>query len=188
MNLVIPAGKFIALIITSIYVYHANMTSNSLVLLVILALFYLYGYNYKTIWQQLRVIGIFLIFLLGMDCLTMPIGAAVLCVTRVVILYLLAALISLTTPISLTMVMFEKLLSPLRLFKINVKAVALIFAMSLRFIPLVSSLIQQIREAQKARNIERDMLSLLQASFVNILKMQNAVAEAIEARGFSLEE
>lgn len=188
MNLAKTITKFIFLLAASIAIYHINIQQTELALLGVLVLFYLCGYNHKTVWHQLKTISWFLLFLFVLNWLSLTFSDALLYIMRTAVLYLLAALFSLTTPVSVIMTMFEKLFKPLGFLKIDVRALALLFAMSLRFIPLITALVQQIKEAQRSRSIERDMSSLLQASFINILKMQNQVAEAIEARGFSLED
>lgn len=62
--------------------------------------------------------------------------------------------------------------------------IALLISISLRFIPLVWIILDEIRQAQKARGLDRNLLALLVPLTIRMLKTANKVSQAIYARSF----
>jgi biotin transport system permease protein len=57
-------------------------------------------------------------------------------------------------------------------------------SLALRFIPLLFDKFEEIREAQRARGLERSVVALLMPLLIKTLRMANDLTEAIEARGY----
>ena len=53
-----------------------------------------------------------------------------------------------------------------------------------RFIPLLFDQFAEIREAQRARGLDRNIFALLMPLMIKTLKMADNLTEAIEARGY----
>ena len=64
------------------------------------------------------------------------------------------------------------------------RRIALAISLSLRFIPLVRSVLDEVREAQRARGLERNLTALLVPLVVRTLKQADGTAQAIQARSF----
>ncbi|MCA0042892.1 energy-coupling factor transporter transmembrane component T family protein [Celeribacter litoreus] len=60
--------------------------------------------------------------------------------------------------------------------------IALAMSLVWRFIPMIRSQFEEVREAQRARGLDRNMVALLVPLIVRILKNADEIAEAIEAR------
>jgi len=105
-------------------------------------------------------------------------------VLRLVCLFILANLVTLTTPLSRMMACFERIFIILKPFGCHPAKVALVFSLTLRFIPLIHKLVTEIRQAQAARGMERSLIAFLVPTVVLMLKMSEDVANALEARGF----
>lgn len=96
-----------------------------------------------------------------------------------------------TTPNNLTDGM-EKMLSPLRLFKVPVHEVAMMMAIALRFIPILMEETDKIMKAQIARGADfetgglikraKALVPLLVPLFISAFRRANDLAMAMEAR------
>lgn len=62
--------------------------------------------------------------------------------------------------------------------------IALAISLTLRFIPLVRSVLIEVRQAQMARGLERNITALLVPLVVRTLKHADETAQAIQARSF----
>ncbi|SFK05563.1 energy-coupling factor transporter transmembrane component T family protein [Celeribacter neptunius] len=60
--------------------------------------------------------------------------------------------------------------------------IALAISLVWRFIPMIRDQFEEVREAQRARGIERSLLALVAPLVVRVLKSADEIAEAIEAR------
>ncbi len=109
-------------------------------------------------------------------------GAALLFGLRLTALLLLAALVTLTTRTSDIVAVLDGALRPLRPLGVDPAKVALALSLTFRFLPLVTGVVAEIREAQAARGIERSVLRLAVPVVIRLLKTSDEIAEAIDAR------
>ena len=107
-----------------------------------------------------------------------------LVVLRFAVLVLLGMLVSFTTRVSDMIETIERGLAPLSVFGVNPEKVSLALSLALRFIPLLYSQVQEIREAQRVRGLERNLAAIALPLLVRTLKMAGDLTDAIEARGF----
>lgn len=109
-------------------------------------------------------------------------AAALLFSLRLAALLLLASLVTLTTRTSAIVAVLERALRPLAPLGVDPEKVGLAISLTLRFLPLVSGALAEIREAQAARGIEAGVLRLAVPLIVRLLKTSDEIAEAIDAR------
>jgi biotin transport system permease protein len=76
----------------------------------------------------------------------------------------------------------ERALRPLARLGIRTDKVSLAISMTMRFIPLLTQVAHQVREAQRARGLERNLIALAVPILVRALHTADQVAEAIDAR------
>ncbi len=86
--------------------------------------------------------------------------SSVFIVIRIVSLILFSSLLTYTTSPTMLTDAIERLLSPLKLFKINVNSLAMMMTIALRFIPTLIEEIDIIMSAQKARGADLETGSL----------------------------
>ena len=88
-----------------------------------------------------------------------------------------------TTPNSLTDGL-EKLMKPLRIFKVPVHEIAMMMSIALRFIPILLEETDKIMKAQIARgaDFEKALIPLLVPLFISAFRRANDLAMAMEAR------
>ncbi|MBO6561520.1 MAG: energy-coupling factor transporter transmembrane protein EcfT [Nisaea sp.] len=95
-------------------------------------------------------------------------------------------LLTLTTKVSDMMAVLERALRPLALFGINPAKISLVFALTIRFIPVLADTWMSVRAAQQARGLGGNPLALLVPVTIQTLRRADQIAEAIEARGVEL--
>ena len=120
---------------------------------------------------------LFLVELLVIDWYT-----ATLVVVRFFTLILAATLVTLTTRSSALLDALEFAMRPLSTLGVNTAKVSLALTLAIRFIPMIASIVAEIREAQRARGLERSVLAVAVPAVVRTLKAADDVAAAIDAR------
>ncbi|MCA0407305.1 MAG: energy-coupling factor transporter transmembrane protein EcfT, partial [Proteobacteria bacterium] len=113
---------------------------------------------------------------------------ALLVGARLVALLLLAGLITLTTRTQDMINTLERALRPLARFGVNPARGALALSLAVRFIPITAQIVADVREAQRVRGLENNILALTVPTIIRALRLTDEVADAIEARGFDPEK
>lgn len=180
-----PAPKLLAVLLAGVLVF---MLRDWRVLLALLALVLaLYGaarLGWRTTWAQLRPSLGVLLFLFVVQSLLADVESGAVTVLRFGVLLLLSSLVSLTTRVSDLLAALERAMQPLVRVGVNPARVSLAVSLTLRFIPVVVQTVSDVRDAQRARGIEKNMVALTVPVVVRTLKMADDVADAIEARSW----
>ncbi|MBL4667442.1 MAG: energy-coupling factor transporter transmembrane protein EcfT [Sneathiella sp.] len=141
----------------------------------------------KLAFQQLKpalfllaIIFLAQIFILGFE-------AAIFVVLRFLTLILAANLVTLTTLMSHMIGAIEKGLSVFGRW-LPVAKVSLALSLTIRFIPVIGVMADEVREAQRVRGMERNIFAIAMPLVIRTLKMGTEVAEALDARGFDTED
>ncbi|MCQ8781173.1 energy-coupling factor transporter transmembrane component T family protein [Mangrovibrevibacter kandeliae] len=137
----------------------------------------------RLVLRQLRpAAGILLVLFLSQLWLA-DLSEATVLVLRFVVLILAAALVTLTTRSADLVAALERALRPLGMLGADPRKFGLAIALTLRFIPVLAVVAEEVREAQRARGRDRSILALAVPLIVRTLKLADEVAEAIDARG-----
>jgi biotin transport system permease protein len=110
--------------------------------------------------------------------------AGLLVVVRLACLFLLASLLMLTTRSSDMIEALQGGLVWLRAIGVNPAKVSLAISLALRFIPVLAAVTSEVREAQRARGLDANILAIAVPVVVRTLKMADDIAAAIEARSY----
>lgn len=120
------------------------------------------------------------------------IRAAAFVVIRLVCLIVASSLLTYTTSPTLLTDAIERLLSPLKLLRIEVHSIAMMMTIALRFIPTLIEEVNKIMSAQKARGADlesgnlfkrvRAMVPILVPLFVSSFRRAYELAYAMECR------
>ncbi|MCQ4119418.1 energy-coupling factor transporter transmembrane component T family protein [Rhodococcus tibetensis] len=94
-----------------------------------------------------------------------------------------AALLSLTTRVTDMLDAITTAMAPLRRFGVNPDRIALVLAMTIRCIPLMSGIVQRVADARKARGLGFSLRALAVPVVVSTLMTADAMGEALAARG-----
>lgn len=109
--------------------------------------------------------------------------AAAVMAVRLVLAVALAAIYTLTTPVTATLDAMQALLHPFRRW-IDADRVGLALALTIRCVPLLADLVREVLEARKARGAEGSLLALAVPVIVRALRTADHLGEALTARGF----
>ncbi|MCT8343968.1 MULTISPECIES: energy-coupling factor transporter transmembrane component T family protein [Photorhabdus] len=183
-----PGLKIISLLILGTLLFVIPRIDLSAAALAGIVLLYLLAkISLKTAWMQLRpALWIFaLIFIVQLFLHHWTTG--VLVIVRLTSLLLLASLVTLTTRSSDMIDALEKGLGWLYYLGINPGKVSLALSLALRFIPVLASITEEVREAQKARGLDKSVIAIAVPVIVRMLKMADDISAAIEARSYDPE-
>ena len=100
---------------------------------------------------------------------------------RFAVLILAASLVTMTTPTSAFVAAIENGLDRLPA-RLSARKIALAVGLCLRFIPLIATILEEVRLAQRTRGLERNPTALLVPLVVRTLKTADEVSQAIYAR------
>ncbi|ENN91029.1 energy-coupling factor transporter transmembrane component T family protein [Bartonella schoenbuchensis] len=134
--------------------------------------------------RQLKLMSLFLVFIFIFQAIFNNWLTGFEVILHFIILIPLASLISFTTKVSDMMNSIEAGLQPFRRFGINPSKLSMVLSMAIRFIPVVSEKFNEIREAQKARGLDTNIIALAIPVIIRIIRMASEVAEALEARSY----
>jgi biotin transport system permease protein len=98
-------------------------------------------------------------------------------------LVLAAGLVSLTTSMTELTDVLLWLLRPLRRFGVAPERLALLISLSVRSVPVIVGLAQEVRDAQRARGLGRSARAFAVPLLVRSLRHADALGEALVARG-----
>ncbi|CAO3359162.1 energy-coupling factor transporter transmembrane component T family protein [Azospirillum melinis] len=140
----------------------------------------------KQVLAELRAPVLMLTLLFGFQALLAGGGweETAVAVARFAALILLATLVTLTTRVMDMVDLFERLFGLLRPVGVNPAKMALMLALTIRFIPLLGEQVREVRMAQRARGVERNIAALFVPLLVKILTMADDLTAALEARGY----
>ncbi|WP_159609293.1 energy-coupling factor transporter transmembrane protein EcfT [Glutamicibacter sp. JC586] len=180
-----PGWKFGSLLVLSIGLY---LISSWQVLLVAFILSVALLASARVDLKQLRAPLISIVIILGVVFILLGIQTnwlnAVSSVLRLLTMCLLAYSVSLSTRFSEMLELFQQVASPIRVVGGNPDQVALALSMTIRFIPELKKVYNEVREAQHARGLANNPLAVTVPLVIRSLKIADETAEALDARGF----
>jgi biotin transport system permease protein len=184
-----PATKLVVLAVAGTGLFFIDSSALMLVLAgLALALFPLARLPLRSALAQLRPVAVMGGLIIAAQWWVNDLGSAVLVGARLVALLLLAGLVTLTTRTSAMIETLERGLRPLAALGVNPRTTALALSLSLRFIPLMAQIVSEVREAQRVRGLEHNLLALALPTLIRAVKLTDDLADALEARGFDSEE
>ena len=141
----------------------------------------------KAVLRQCLPAAILIALLAAFHVLTGEPDTAIEVSARLATVILLAVTLTLTTRVSAMVEAIETAARPLRFVGVDPAKVGLTLTLAIRFIPVLFALVGEIREAQKARGLEGNIIAVVMPLLVRTLKMADDLADAIAARGYDAE-
>ena len=172
----------LAVLVTVIALQHSLVVLAGASVLVI-GLFVLAGVPFGLVWRQVVPILWVLAFAVPVQMIFGGWEVAAVMAVRLVLAVALAALYTLTTPVTATLDAMQALLRPFRRW-IDADRVGLVLALTIRCVPLLAELVREVLEARKARGAEGSVLALAVPVIVRALRTAEHLGEALTARGF----
>ena len=150
---------------------------------VVIVLFLIARVPFHLAWGQIVPILWLLAFAVPVQVLFGGWEAAAVMAVRLVLAVALAAIYTITTPVTATLDAMQALLRPFRRW-IDADRVGLTLALTIRCVPLLAELVREVLEARKARGAEGSLLALAVPVIVRALRTAEHLGEALTARGF----
>jgi len=172
----------LAVLVTVIALQHSLVVLAGASVLVI-GLFLLAGVPFGLVWRQIAPILWVLAFAVPVQVLFGGWETAAVMAVRLVLAVALAAIYTLTTPVTATLDAMQALLRPFRRW-VDADRVGLVLALTIRCVPLLAELVREVLEARKARGAEGSLLALAVPVIVRALRTAEHLGEALTARGF----
>ncbi|HEX4816918.1 MAG TPA: energy-coupling factor transporter transmembrane protein EcfT [Nonomuraea sp.] len=134
-------------------------------------------------WAQVRPVRWFAAALFAMQWFLVGVEGAAVTTLRVVLAVALAGLVTVTTRTSAMLSALERCLAPARFVGLDPFRVSLLLSLTIRSVPVLTDLARRVREAQRARGVERSLRAFAVPLVVSALRHADALGEALSARG-----
>jgi biotin transport system permease protein len=181
----VPAGtKLVAMVaagVVSVFLDHPWQVGVALALT--LGGYHLAGLSPRIAMRQVRplvwvvgMVGIFHVVVNGWERAAVFTGV-------IVVLVLLAALVTLTTRTTAMVDALVRALRPLRRLGVDADRFGLLLALGIRSVPVVVSLAEEVRDAQRARGLSASPRAFAVPLIVRSLRHADALGDALVARG-----
>ncbi|MEV0162575.1 energy-coupling factor transporter transmembrane component T family protein [Nonomuraea fuscirosea] len=181
----LPAGVKLAglAVACTVLVLLGSPAALGVAAVVVAGLYALSRVSLAAAWAQVKPVRWFAVALFGMQWLFVDLQGALSTVLQVVLAVALAGLVTLTTRASAMMAALERCLSPARFVGLDPFRVSLLLSLTIRSVPVVAELATRVREAQRARGVERSVRAFAVPLVVGSLRHADALGEALSARG-----
>jgi biotin transport system permease protein len=171
----------LALVVTTVALL-PSLTALAVASVAVAGLFALARVPFRVAWQQVSPILWVLAFAVPVQWIFAGWEAAATMGVRLVLAVALAAVYTLTTPVSETLDAMQVLLRPFRRW-IDPDRVGLALALAIRCVPLLAELVREVLEARKARGAEGSPTAFAVPVIVRALRTADHLGEALMARG-----
>lgn len=135
--------------------------------------------------RQTLAIRWIIVITFAFQVLFVPMETAVANTCRVIAAILIAALLVLTTRVAALLDAFERGLHPFIRFGVDPARIALVLAVAITTVPVLTRLAVTVREAQRARGARAGLRSFIIPFLVVSLKHADELGDALTARGVS---
>lgn len=178
-----PGAKLLALPILGTLLFALpGLVPSTLGLGLVLVLYAVARIPPAVLLRQLRPVALVLVFIFLAQLWIADLNVAIVVVLRFLALILAAALVSLTTRSADMIAALEKGFSLFAFAGVDAAKCSLAISLVLRFVPVIQTVLAEVREAQAARGRGVNLVALAVPVVVRTLKLADQVAEAIDAR------
>ena len=133
--------------------------------------------------RQVVIVRWVILVTFGFQVLFLPMESAIANTARVTCAIVIAALLVLTTRVADLLDAFERGLRPLTRLGIDPARIALVLAVAITTVPVLTRLALGVREAQRARGARAGLRSFVIPFLVVSLKHADELGDALTARG-----
>lgn len=160
----------------------------ALVAIIVVAAYPVAGVSLRYVVKLTRDVAL----ILGVVCATQAwlqgLEVAASTFARILALVWAAGLLTSTTTFSEMMEALRRGLAPLRSIGVEPARLAFALTLAIRFVPLLRQVLRESREAQLARGLGRNPVTLVVPVMIRVIRLADSVSEAIEARGIFSED
>jgi biotin transport system permease protein len=170
-------------VVVTVIVLQTSLVALGAASVLVVVLFVLARIPFTVAWKQVVPILWVLAFAVPVQVIFGGWEAAAVMAMRLVLAVALAAVYTLTTPVTATLDAMQSLLRPFRRW-IDADRVGLALALTIRCVPLLAELVREVLEARRARGTEGSLTALAVPVIVRALRTADHLGEALTARGF----
>jgi biotin transport system permease protein len=180
-----PAGlKLLALAVGAVVLVLVRSPLAVLVGVVVVVLGYLAaGFTPRELLHEVWPLRWVVVLLVPFQWWTAGWRAAVVVVGSLLVLVAAAGLMTLTTRTTVLLDLLERLLQPARRLGVRPERVSLLLALTIRAVPVVVGTLADVRDARRARGLERSPRALLVPVVLRTMRHADRLGEALVARG-----
>jgi biotin transport system permease protein len=180
-----PAGlKLLVLAAGAVVLVLVRSPLAVLMSLLVVALGYLAaGFAPRELLRQVWPLRWVVVLLAAFQWWTAGWEAAVVVVGTLLVLVAAAGLVTLTTRTMALLDLLERLLQPARRVGIDPERVSLLLALTIRALPVLVGTLADVRDARRARGLERSPRALLVPVVLRTMRHADRLGEALVARG-----
>ena len=142
------------------------------------------GLGAARLWSTTKPLLIWLVFIVAAQLWLGSLETALTVSVRLITLVWAASLVTLTTKLSDMSDVIVRLVTPLERFGVSPERVAFLIALTIRLIPAMLEIVKEVRDAQRARGIERSIVASFVPVITRVLKQADELSAALTARGF----
>lgn len=146
------------------------------------------GLGLRGLVEQVLAARWVVVLLLVTQLVFLPLETALVGTGRVLVVLLLAALVTLTTPVARMLDAVERALGPFRRFGVDPLRVGLVLALAIGVVPVLQGFVAQLGEARRARGVRVPVFRLVVPLLVLALKHADELGDAMVARGLGDDE
>jgi biotin transport system permease protein len=150
---------------------------------VLLAIWAFSRVGFRALGAQLVALRWMILFLVVTQLVFVVPVVAVVTTSRILVILLVASLLSLTTTVSELLSAFQALFRPLRAIGVDGDRIALVLALTITTVPLMTRLVERIREGRAARGAATGVLGYGVPLLVLALQHSDQLGDALDARG-----
>ena len=151
----------------------------------LVGLFLLAGLGWSRLGRQLWALRWLIVVVFASQLVFLSVGVALVNVSRMLLMIMLAAFVTLTTRTREILAALEHGFGPLRRIGANPARLSLLLSMTIRTVPIVAGLAEQIRDAQRARGGRFSIRAFIVPLLVGSLRQADDLADALAARGLT---
>ena len=170
-------------VIVTVVALQSSLVGLAAASVLVIVLFLIARVPFALAWRQVVPILWVLAFAVPVQVIFGGWEAAAVMAVRLVLAVALAAIYTLTTPVTATLDAVQVMLRPFRRW-VDADRVGLALALTIRCVPLLAELVREVLEARKARGAEGSLLALAVPVIVRALRTAEHLGEALTARGF----
>jgi len=181
-----PGQKVVALVLIGI----GLIAVKSILVLLAIAAWVAFAFavlsdlGWKRLWRSTRPLVIWLFLIVMAHGISGDFESAMRVIVRIISLVWTASLVTHTTRLADMTDCLVHVCVVLRPLGVAPQRVAFMTALTLRLIPAIGQVVGEVREAQRARGLERHIFSLLVPVLTQILKQADSMSDALMARGY----
>lgn len=184
--------KFILFLIYTISIFFIkNHILLTLILFINISLMLISKININKAIKSLIKLMPFILFTVVINIIFVDLKFAILIGVRLILVCNISYVFSKTISYTEFGEVIEKLLFPLKIFKVNPKEIGIIITISLSFMPILKDELLQIKNSLKAKGMNMTNINLIKNAnlifkpfFVSVLQRINEVEMSLRAKGY----